>query len=91
MGAGEGFDHRVDAAFQRVRGRFQGRRIRIVSGGEVLCDGEVVEQVTSAVDGEQAVVGFAQRFVSPGPANAHRLPAAAVSRSGMRVSFRARR
>lgn len=70
VSAGEVLDHRVDASFQGVRCRFQDRRTRVVAGGEGLCDGEVVEQVASSIDGEQAVVGFAHPVVGPGPASA---------------------
>ena len=65
VGAGEVLDHRVDAAFQRVRRRFEHRWC--VAGRQAGGDLEVVEQVTSPVDGEQAVVGLADPGVGPGP------------------------
>ena len=69
MGAGEVLDHRVDTAFQSVRRRLE-HRWWCVAGGQAGGNLEVVEQVTSSVDGEQAVVGFAYPVVGPGPASA---------------------
>ena len=66
VGAGEVLDHRVDVAFQRVRRRLE-HGWWCVAGGQTGGNLEVVEQVSSPIDGEQAVVGFADLGVGPGP------------------------
>ena len=65
MGAREVIDHRVDAAFEGVR-RQREHRWWCVVGGQAGGNLMIVEQVTSSVDGEQAVVGLANPGASPG-------------------------